>query len=70
MANHSTGTGQETTDEDAAVLQFPKGIFIKLLFVVIVVAISTFPVPTNVFRQTAWFRLSCYSVPSVAYLLI
>ena len=27
MAAHSTGTGQETTDEDAAVLQFPKGIF-------------------------------------------
>ena len=30
MANHSTGTGQETTDEDAAVLQFPKGIIIEL----------------------------------------
>ena len=43
MANHSTGTGQETTDEDAAVLQFPKGITIELCKFVVVSILVVHP---------------------------
>lgn len=30
MAAHAAGTGTELADEDAAVLQFPKGVFVVL----------------------------------------
>ena len=75
MANHSTGTGQETTDEDAAVLQFPKGIIIELCVNLLLFQslLSTNIVILNPqMWETAWFRLSLVIilVSSVVYFLI